>query len=113
MHKQKREQTTIAVNGGRRINVANLFYHVSNNYFRHLYISESGKDPKILRADLDGQNLAVIKKTGSPSGLAIFEDTVTFFDSYHGYNSSGGDIAIDTYNTVDGSFENIGAENVV
>ena len=82
-------------------------------HFRHLYISESGKDPKILRADLDGQNLAVIKKTGSPTGLAIFEDTVTFFDSYHGYNSSGGDIAIETYNTVDGSFENIGAENVV
>ena len=82
-------------------------------HFRHLYISESGKDPKILRADLDGQNLAVIKKTGSPSGLSIFEDTVYFFDSYHGYNSSGGDIAIETYNTVDGSFENIGAENVV
>ena len=77
-----------------------------------MYISETGKNPKILRTELDGQNLAIIKETGSPSGLAIFEDAL-YFSGRNIDNQTSGDIVIQNYNTVDGSFEEIGTETQV
>ena len=77
-----------------------------------MYISDAGKNPKIIKTELDGQNPTVIAETGYPTGVAVFGDSI-YFSARNRNNGTWGEARIQKYYTEDGtlsSFDEIGSQ---